>query len=124
MTKRLKILIALGIVSVAAAAFVLSAIVRRARPDFPPPYVYSGPSNPEEKGPRVVLWFDTPYYPVKNAIRIDVRGGLPHTRADETPIRDLSSYVNSEISRTGSEWLVVTASSEEKIGDVLKSTLR
>jgi len=120
MRKRIIILVTSGAVLLGVAALVLSVVVSRARPEFPAPHSYSWPGVPEQKGPRVQIGYDGPSYRVANAIRIDVRRGVPYTREEEDPIRDVARYVTEQLDRKGSQWVVVSASNEEKLGDVLK----
>ncbi|MEO6996342.1 MAG: hypothetical protein ABI273_22245 [Lacunisphaera sp.] len=72
------------------------------------------------RGPTVILGYDGDNWHVRNAIRIDVRGGVPHMRdVDGTPITDLTAYLNAEAAKTGAEWIVVSASRKERIGGVI-----
>jgi hypothetical protein len=120
MNRRVKVLIAAGAVLLGVAAVVFSAIVRRASPEISPRHSYSERSQPEQKGPIVLLGYDGPYGRVVDAIHIDVRRGIPHTRSEETPIEDVSRYVTAQLDGKASVWVVVTASNEEKFGDVIK----
>jgi hypothetical protein len=120
MKKRVIVLIASGAALLGVTAVVLSAIIRRAQPDFSPIYSSDGRSYPEEKGPRVLLGYDGPYWKVAEAIRIDVRRGIPHTRVDEAPIENVASYVAAQLEKNASAWIVITASTDEKLGDVIR----
>ncbi len=121
MTKREKILGISGVILVAAAFGGRSALLRSTRVEWPEsPSWFAGYSEPPSKGPRVIIGHDSQYWRLKNVVRVDVRQGIPHTRdQDGIPIRDLVSYIDAEAARTGAEYVVVSASHEEKIGGVV-----
>jgi hypothetical protein len=120
MKKRVVILIASGAFLLGVAALVLSAIVRHAQPEFTSIYSSDWRGYPEEKGPKVLLGYDGPYWRVADAIRIDVRRGVPHTRVDEAPIEDVARYVTAQLQKKDDAWVVVTASRDEKLGDIVR----
>lgn len=68
----------------------------------------------------MVVGYDGPYWHLKNVVRVDVRDGIPHTRdRDGIPLTDIVSYINAETTRTGSEFVVVSAAPGEKMGAVV-----
>ncbi len=122
MTKREKILGISGVILVAAAFGGRAAILRATRVEGPEPlsWFVGHYAEPTSKGPRVIIGHDGEYWRVKNAIRVDVRQGIPHTRdQDGIPIRDLVGYIDAEAVKTGAEYVVISASREEKIGGVV-----
>lgn len=121
MTKREKILGISGVILVAAAFGGRSALLRATRVEWPEsPSWFAGYAEPASKGPKVIIGHDSQYWRLKNVIRVDVRQGIPHTRDhDSMPITDLISYIDAEAAKTGAEYVVVSASREEKIGGVV-----
>lgn len=120
MKKREKVLAISGVVILAFAFAGRTALLRATRVEWPEPVSWFAGYADTSRGPKVILGYDGDYWRVKNAIRIDVRGGVPHMRdVDGTPIKDLTAYVDAEAARTGSEWVVVTASRKEKLGSVV-----
>ena len=69
---------------------------------------------------RFCFGYDGPYERIADAIRIDVRRGVPHTRVDEAPIEDVARYVTAQLERKEDAWVVVTASTDEKFGDIVR----
>ncbi len=121
MTKREKILGVSGVILIAAAFGGRSVLLRSTRVEWPEsPRWFAGYAEPQSKGPKVIIGHDSEYWRLKNVVRVDVRQGIPHTRdQDGIPIRDLVSYVDAEAARTGAEYVVISASHEEKIGGVV-----
>jgi hypothetical protein len=121
MTKRETIFAISGLVLLVAAFAGRSALLRATRVEQPgPPSWIAGYAEPSSKGPRVIMGEDSQYWRLKNVVRVDVRQGLPHTRdRGGVPIRDLVSYIDAEAGRTGAEYVVISASREEKIGGVV-----
>jgi hypothetical protein len=121
MTKRETILV-ISCAIVVAVAFIGRTVFlratrfgRRESPSWP-----SGVAEASSRGPNVILWEDSIYSRVKNAVRVDVWGGIPHGReAGGGPITDLVSYIDAAVSQTGAEYVVVSVSRTEKIGDVV-----
>ena len=80
---------------------------------------YEGESDSSGE-PQVIFGGYNGTLRLNDAIRIDVRGGVPHLRAGVgAPIADLQSYLDAEVKSTKANCIVVTASREEKIGDVV-----
>ncbi|MDP2137077.1 MAG: hypothetical protein Q8J74_04415 [Candidatus Didemnitutus sp.] len=121
MTKRAKIFAVSGILILAVAFAGRAALLRATLVEWPEsPTWFARYAEASSAGPRVILGHDSEYWRVKRTIRVDVRQGIPHTRsADGMPIRDLVSYINAEIARTGVDSVVVSASREERIGGVV-----
>ena len=120
MTKRLKILLWFGIAALVSAGAVCVVVVWRSQIDFPERRSYVWPEHPQEKGPTVLLGYDGPYERIADTIRIDVRRGVPHTRVEEAPIEDVARYVTAQIEKKEKTWVVVTASTDERFGDVVR----
>lgn len=120
-TKREKIFAVAGVLIIAAAFAGRTALLRATHIEWPEsPSWFAGYAEQPSKDPRVIIGHDSQYWRLKNVIRVDVRQGLPHTRnQDGIPIRDLISYIDAEVARTGAEYVVVSASREEKIGGVV-----
>jgi hypothetical protein len=74
----------------------------------------------DTRKPPVVYWFDSALYRVADAVRIDVRHGVAHSRSEDAPIADVVAYVNAELDRRRVSSVVVTSGPEEKIGDVVR----
>ncbi|HVU17581.1 MAG TPA: hypothetical protein VHD32_11685 [Candidatus Didemnitutus sp.] len=120
MTKREIVFAISGAIIVAAGFAGRTALLRMAQDERRAPVSWFPDYGDTSGRPPVVFGFDGDYWRVRKAIRIDVRHGVPHMRdVDGTPIADLSSYIDAEKKVTGAEWIVVTASREEKIGDVI-----
>jgi hypothetical protein len=121
MTKREKILVISGTVVVAIVFVGRTVLLRATRfGQLESPSWSSRVAEPSSSGPNVILWDDSIYSRVKNAVRVDVWGGIPHGReAGSVPIKDLVSYIDAAVSQTGAEYVVVSVSSTEKIGDVV-----
>ena len=121
MTKREKILGISGVLFLAAAFAGRSALLRSAQVEWPQsPSWFASYAEPARKGPKVMLGHDSQYWRLRNVIRVDVRQGIPHTRdQDGIPIRDLVSYIDAEATKTGAEYVVVSASKDERIGGVV-----
>lgn len=120
-TKREKLFIAGGAI-ILAGAFAGRTALLRSLQNIPVPSRswLSSYADPQSKDPRVIIGYDGPYWRLKNVVRVDVRNGVPHTRdRDGIPLSDIVSYVNAEASRIGSEFVVVSASPEEKMGAVV-----
>ena len=120
MTKRVKILLFSGLAALLSGGVVCVLVVLRSQIDFPERRSFAWPQYPEEKGPTVLLGYDGPYARVAEAIRIDVRRGVPHTRIDEAPIEDVARYVTSQLEKKEEALVVVTAKTDEKFGDVVR----
>src|SRR5690242_5368537 len=86
MKKRVVILIASEAFLLGIAALVFSGIVRRAQTEVTSDDSSGWRGYPDGKRPKVLLGYDGPYERIADAIRIDVRRGVPHTRVDEAPI--------------------------------------
>jgi hypothetical protein len=108
--------------STALAVIALSCVwfVRRAEVRYPPSYSRVDAGSTEGTGPSVLLGYDGPHHRIAEAIRVDVRRGVAHSRADEAPIEDVARYVTGQIEKEGRKWVVITASSDEKFGDLLR----
>src|SRR4051812_47889876 len=118
MTKRETIFAISGVVLLVAAFAGRSALLRATQVEWPEsPSWFAGHAEPASKGPRVIIGHDSQFWRLRNVVRVDVRQGLPHTRdQDGVPIKDLVSYIDVEAARTGAEYVVISASREEKIG--------
>jgi ABC-type sugar transport system substrate-binding protein len=120
MTKREKVLAISGVVLLAFTFAGHTALLRATRVEWPEPVSRFAGEARSSQEPRVILGNDSGYWRVKNAIRIDVLRGVPHMRdVDGTPITDLTAYVDAEAAKIGAEWVVISASKEEKIGGVI-----
>ncbi len=121
MTKREKIFAVSGAIILTAAFGGRAALLHVTRVEWPEsPSWFAGYADTPSKSPKVIIGHDSQYWTVKSAIRIDVRRGIPHTRdKDGAPIVDLVSYIDAEVARTGADYVVVSASREEKIGGVI-----
>ena len=120
MTKREKVLAVSGVALLAIAFAGRTALLRATQVEWPEPMSWFAGYSDTSRGPKVILGYDGDYWRVKNAIRVDVRRGVPHMRdVDGTPIRDLTAYINAEVAKTGAEWVVVSTSRDEKIGGVI-----
>lgn len=120
MKKRVAFLIFFGAFLLGVAALVFSHIVRRAQPEFASIKSSDGRDYPESKGPKVLLGYDGPDWRIADAIRIDVRRGVPHTRVDGAAIEDVARYVTAQLQRKDDSWVVVTATTDEKFGDIVR----
>jgi len=119
MTKRVTVLAIAGI-SLLAAYVGRSVLLRGMRVEVQA-HKDSDVSDSDSSGePQVIFGGYNGTLRLEDAIRIDVRGGVPHMRAGvETPIADLQSFLEAEVKSTKANCIVVTASREEKIGDVV-----
>lgn len=121
MTKRETVMAISGVALLAVAFVGRFALLRATRVEWPEsPSWFAGYAEPASKGPKVIIGHDSQYWRLKNVIRVDVRQGIPHTRDQSgIPIRDLVSYIDAEAAKTGAEYVVVSASREEKLGSVV-----
>ena len=120
MTKRVKVLVISGSAALAVIAVACIWFVRGAEFRYPPPYSRVDAGYTERAGPSVLLGYDGPHQRIAEAIRVDVRRGVAHSRADEAPIEDVARYVTGQIENEGRKWVVITASPDEKFGDLLR----
>lgn len=121
MTRREKLFVIAGAVILASAFAGRTVLLRSLQQDSQRSHSWrSSYAELQSKDPRVVVGYDGPYWHLKNVVRVDVRDGIPHTRDhDGIPLTDIVSYINAETTRTGSEFVVVSAAPGEKMGAVV-----
>jgi hypothetical protein len=120
MKSRIRKLTFAGVAIIAVAAIACVALVRWTAVGYDAHRVFSWPSEPEARQPVVMLGYDGPYWHVADAIRIDVKGGVPHRRSDGGVIDDVQAYVNSALLQNPRSWVVVSAAVDERFGGIVQ----
>ena len=107
-----------------AAAFRHIVNTRLTQPNYRSPSSFwtraSAGSDVKGRGVPVIAWYDSAKHRLKDAIRIDVVGGVALERGDHVPVGDVISYVNRESVDTRDNFVVVTVADGEKLGDVVR----
>jgi len=113
-----------GLLAVVAAAFRYIVAERLSPPDYRSPSSFwtraSTESDITARGVPVIAWYDSARHRLKDAIRIDIVGGVALERKDHVPVGDVISYVNREAVDTRQNFVVVTVAEGERLGDVVR----
>lgn len=73
----------------------------------------------KDGGVPVVLWWDSPEWAVKDALRLDVRDGLVADGEKVIPLAELAAYVDAAVAKRHVRYVVVNTSIAGKFGDVV-----
>jgi hypothetical protein len=120
MTERSITLGVVGVVILALAFFARSILLDRTAIEWPQSPTWVTRYEKDDGGAPVRVWFDFPWHRLAKTVRVDVRDGVPRRRdGNRDIILELDSFLKAELAQTQSEWILVTASFDERIEPVI-----